>query len=57
MFTHPHLASLLAQQREREMLAQASQWRSSAPSQPGAQPRTPLPGPTVAGGRGPGRCW
>jgi len=27
MFTHPHLASLLAQQREREMLAQASQWR------------------------------
>jgi hypothetical protein len=27
MFTHPHIASQLAQQRQRELLVQASQWR------------------------------
>jgi hypothetical protein len=27
MLNHPHIASQLAQQRQREMVAQASQWR------------------------------
>jgi hypothetical protein len=27
MFNHPHIAHQIAQQRQREMVAQASQWR------------------------------
>ena len=52
MLTHPHIASQLAAQRQRDMLAQASQWRLRR--QLRAQPARRLAADTTAR---PYRSW
>jgi hypothetical protein len=56
MLNHPHIASQLARQRQREMVAQASQGRLRRQLRAQARPcaRTMLPGGTGLAAAGPG---